>query len=149
MRIIHFRGEIFLLPVLFLLTLFSCDKREEYIPYTYVNFSIDLNINNNLSTPGYSEIFPEPGYGGVIIFCENYDYITPGNSIFHAFDATCTYEVSDTCVLTNEGNSFYGECPCCHSKYEFVTGIPIEGVAVYGLKSYTTYLMGNKVYVKN
>jgi len=148
MRIIYFRRRIFLLSVL-LITLFSCDKREEYIPYVYVNFTVDLIINNDLTIPGNSFIFPGAGYGGVVVCCESYDYTTPGNSIYHAYDATCTYEVSDTCRVTNEGNSYYGECPCCHTKYEFLSGLPIEGVAVYGLKSYSTYLIGNKLYVKN
>jgi nitrite reductase/ring-hydroxylating ferredoxin subunit len=149
MRIIHFGGEKILLPIMLLFIFLSCDKREEYIPYAYVDFTVDLNINNDLATPNYSMIYPYEGYGGVIIYCEFYDYITPGNSIFHAFDATCTYEVSDTCTLTNEGNSFYGECPCCHSKYEFATGNPVEGVAFYPLKSYNISVINNRLYIKN
>lgn len=149
MRIIHIREKIFLIVAAFLFIIVSCDNREDYIPYAYVYFSVDLNINNNLATPGYSMLYPSEGYAGVIVYCEYYDYITPGNSIFHAFDAACTYEVSDTCSITNEGNSFYGLCPYCGTKYEFTTGAPIEGVAPYSLKSYEVSVINNKILVHN
>lgn len=138
----------FLLAIQLLLVV-SCSKREEYIPYRYVNFTVDLNINNNLATPGYSEIFPNEGYGGVIVFCENYDYSTPDNSIYHAYDAACTYDVADTCSLTIEGNSFYGTCPCCNSKYELINGNPVDGVALYTLKAYNVSVVNNILHVYN
>jgi hypothetical protein len=149
MRINCFKHKIFLISTLLLLVFYSCDSREEYIPYAYVNFSVDLNINNNLATPGYSMLYHNEGYGGVIVYCEYYDYTAPGNSIFHAFDATCTYEVSDSCTITNDGNSFYGECPCCHSKYQFSTGYPVEGVATYPLQSYHATVRNNTVTIYN
>jgi nitrite reductase/ring-hydroxylating ferredoxin subunit len=149
MRINHFRGENILLSVILLFVLFSCNKREEYIPYVYVNFTVDLNINNDLAVPGSSMIYPYEGFGGIIIYCEYYDYTAPDNSIFHAFDATCTNEVADTCSLTIEGNSFYGECPCCHSRYEFLTGNPVEGIAFYPLKPYNISVINNRLYIKN
>lgn len=133
-----------------LFTFQSCDdEREEYIPYVYVNFSIDLIINNNLASPGYSYLVKDPGYGGVIIYCEYYDFISPGNSVFHAFDATCTNEVSTECTLINEGNSFYAECPCCKARYELITGYPVDSVGTYPLKEYSVYLMNSKLFVKN
>jgi nitrite reductase/ring-hydroxylating ferredoxin subunit len=149
MRINQFRERFFLFAVLLVFTLFSCDKREEYIPYVYVDFTVYLNIHNDLTTPGYSFLFPNVGYGGVIIMCESYDYTAPANSIFHAFDATCTNEVSDSCTVINEGNSFYAECPCCHSKYELLTGNPIEGAALYALKTYKVTIMGDQIHVSN
>jgi len=138
-----------------LLMFFACDdEREEYVPYVYVNFSIDLFINNNLASPGYSYLVKDslnggPGYGGVIIYCEYYDFISPGNSIYHAFDATCTNEVDKKCTLTNEGNSFYAECPCCGARYELVTGYPVDSLASYPLKEYSVYMMNSKLFVKN
>jgi nitrite reductase/ring-hydroxylating ferredoxin subunit len=128
----------------------SCaNKREEYIPYVTVNFTVDININNDLTTPGFSMIYPNEGYGGVIIYCSVYDYSAPDNSIYYAYDATCTLEVNDSCSVINEGNSIFGECPCCHTKYEFSTGYPIEGEALYPLKSYYISVNSNKLYVHN
>jgi nitrite reductase/ring-hydroxylating ferredoxin subunit len=150
MRIIQFREQIISMLLLFLLLFTACnDKREEYIPYKYVSFYVDLNINNDLATPGFSQIYPYEGYGGVIIYCEFYDFSAPDNSLYHAFDATCTHEVSDTCTIVNEGNSFFGECPCCHSKYELITGNPVEGIAFYPLKYYQVSIINNRLYVKN
>jgi hypothetical protein len=146
----RFRFIIYLAAIIALFTFQSCnDEQDEHIPYVYVNFSIDLLINNSLACPGYSYLVEDPGYGGVIIYCEYYDFISPGNSIFHAFDATCTNEVSTDCTLINEGNSFYAECPCCGAKYELVTGYPLDSLSLYPLKEYSTYVMNNKVFVKN
>jgi len=150
MRIIQFKKQLFSMLLVFILLFSACnDKRDEYIPYKYVNFTVDLNINNDLATPGFSQIYPYEGYGGVIIYCEYYDFSAPDNSLYHAFDAACTQEVNDTCTIINEGNSFFGECPCCHSKYELITGNPVEGVAFYPLKYYQVSVINNRLYVKN
>jgi hypothetical protein len=129
----------------------SCgDKREEYIPYQYVDFTVDININNNLTSPNTSMLYPHEGYGGVIIYCWYYDSSSPDKSIYYAFDATCTLEVNDSCTVINEGNVNVGECPCCHTKYDFSTGgYPIQGEALYPLKSYNISLINNKLYVRN
>ena len=127
----------------------SCgDKQKEYIPYAYVNFTVDLNINNNLKSPGYSMIYPG-GYGGVVVYCYTYDFSAPSNSIYYAYDATCTYEISDTCSIVNKDHSMYGVCPYCHSKFDFNTGYPISGVALYPLKSYTISVLNDVLYVNN
>jgi nitrite reductase/ring-hydroxylating ferredoxin subunit len=149
MGINQFRIKIFLLLASLSLAILSCKEREEYIPYTYVSFTVDLNINNELATPGNSMIYPMEGYGGVIIYCEYYDYLSPDRSLYHAYDAACPYEVNDTCSVVNEGNSFYGVCPCCNSKYEFSTGYPVEGISGYPLKYYTISVVNNKLYVRN
>lgn len=133
----------------FLLTISCADKRKEYIPYAYVNFTVDITINNNLTTPGYSMLYPKEGYGGVIVYCWYYDNSAPDNSIYYAYDATCTFEVSDSCSVFNEGNSITGECPCCHSKYDFSSGYPIQGEALYPLKSYQISVINNKLYIHN
>jgi len=139
----------FLLFIVLLLN-FSCgEKREEYIPYAYVNFTVDLNINNDLTTPSVSMIYPYEGYGGVIIYCSYYDYSAPDKSIYYAYDAACTLEISDTCSIVNEGEGIFGECPCCHTTYEFSTGYPIEGEALYPLKSYNISISNNKLYIRN
>lgn len=149
MRIILSLKNIFYLFVFLCFILVSCEDREEYIPYVEVSFSVDLNINNNLATPGYSMLYPGEGFGGVIVYCEYYDYVTPDKSIFKAYDAACTLEVEDSCSIINTGNSFFGECPCCHSQYEFTNGQPVEGDAVYSLKRYKATVISNKVYVRN
>jgi len=128
----------------------SCkNKREEYIPFTYVNFTVDINIKNDLTIPGYSIIYPNEGFGGVIVVCYYYDSSAPDNSIYYAFDAACTFEVSDSCSVNNDGNSLFGECPCCHTKYDLSSGYPIQGEALYPLKSYKISIINNMLYIRN
>ncbi len=142
--------RILLIFSFFPLLFTSCDEeQQDYVPFVYVDFTIDLTINNYLTSPGYSELIPQAGYGGVLIYCEYYDFSSPGNSVYHAFDATCTNELSKECTIINEGKSFYAVCPCCSSKYELVTGYPVEGDAKRPLKYYNIGLLGNKLIVKN
>ena len=151
MRSYQLSQSVFSFLLLFALffTISCANKREEYIPYAYVNFTVDITINNNLTTPGYSLIYPNEGFGGVVVYCSYYDYSAPANSIYYAYDAACTFEVSDSCSVTNEGNSIFGECPCCNTKYDFSSGYPIQGVALYPLKSYSITVLNNKLYIRN
>jgi len=145
---------IFSILILAVLLLnFSCaNRREEYIPYTFVNFTVDININNDLTSPNSSMLYPYEGYGGVIIYCWYFDSSAPSNSIYYAFDATCTLEVTDSCSIVNKGYNNLGECPCCHTKYDFSSGgypIPNTGEALYPLKSYNISVINNKLFVRN
>lgn len=139
----------FLLLFALFFTISCGNKREEYIPFVPVNFTVDIAINNDLTTPGFSLIYPNEGFGGVVVYCSYYDYSAPANSLYFAYDAACTFEVNDSCSVVNEGNSFFGECPCCHTKYEFSTGYPVEGQALYPLKSYSISVLNNKLYIRN
>ena len=78
-------------------------------------------------------IVNDAGYGGngIIVYRSS-------ESIFNAFDRTCTYEVSDTCAVEFDENNIAGAaCPICGSKYELVNyGMPTSGKAKHSLKSY-------------
>ncbi|HPR33437.1 MAG TPA: hypothetical protein PLK12_15155 [Prolixibacteraceae bacterium] len=138
--------------ILFVVSFSSCnDDPVDYIPYRYVNVTVDLNINTNLASSGYSEYYAEAGYGGLIIYCEFYDYSAPDNSLFHAWDAACPFEASRECIVENDGNSFHGTCPCCGSKFQFSSGFPTDddAPATYPLKEYSVTIMNNKLYISN
>lgn len=129
---------------------FSCDNNnDDYIPYVPVNFTVDLNIFNDLTTTGFSQKYDQPGYGGVLVFCEFYDAANPYASIYHAYDATCTLEIDSTCSLTNKGNNVMAVCPCCGSKYSLFDGFPIEGSASVPLKFYNVSVLNNKLYISS
>lgn len=106
----------------------SCDKvQESNIPDVPFSFTINLNIANELTIPGNSLLFPG-GYGGVIVYCE-----LPGQ--YYAFDATCTYEISQSCKIINEG--VLGTCSCCESQFILIGGaFPSKGPAAAPLKQY-------------
>jgi len=128
----------------------SCnDSNDDYIPYVPVDFSIDLNTFNELTTTGYSEKYEHDGYNGVIVFCEYYDVVNPYNSIYHAYDAACTFEISDSCSIINNDNNVMAECPCCETKYSLFDGYPISGSATIPLKYYYVSLINNRLYISN
>ena len=127
----------------------SCKEDQNNIPYVPVKFSILLDVYNQLTTPGYSMLFEGVGYGGVIVFCEFYDITTPSNSIYYAFDATCTNEISEDCTLEVEGNSVNAVCPCCESEYSLYGGYPFKGNASIALKQYNITLLNNTLYISN
>lgn len=106
----------------------SCDKvQDSQIPDVPFSFTINLSIANELTIPGNSMLF-QGGYGGVIVYCE-----LPGQ--YYAFDATCTYEISPTCTIVNEG--VLGTCSCCESQFILIGGaFPSQGPAAAPLKQY-------------
>ncbi|MBN1986212.1 MAG: hypothetical protein JW761_07905 [Prolixibacteraceae bacterium] len=114
----------------------SCDKEDNaLIPDVLVPFTINLNIYNDLTVPGNSVFFANAGFGGVIVYCE-----LPGS--YYAFDATCSYEVSSTCRLKNEG--VLGTCECCGSQFILIGGgYPSDGPATRPLRSYQVSFLDN------
>jgi nitrite reductase/ring-hydroxylating ferredoxin subunit len=140
----------FIFIALMYLPVTSCDNNDdEYIPYVPILLDIDLGLINSLKVSGYSMKFPEFGYSGVIVLCQFYDNFAPANSIFQAFDATCTNEITRDCSLEVDDNSIIATCPCCGSKFSLFDGYPIEGVAKRPLRSYKTYLYNENLRVKN
>jgi nitrite reductase/ring-hydroxylating ferredoxin subunit len=112
----------------------SCDEiQDSQVPNVPFSFTINLTIANELTIPGNSMLFPG-GYGGVIVFCEMPD-------TYYAFDATCTYEISQTCKVVNSG--VVGECSCCESKFLFTGGIPAKGPAAAPLRQYNVSKVNN------
>ena len=150
MRINRIKKEIFSIILMILLLPFqACNSDQDYIPYVPVKFTIELSVYNQLMNSGYSMLFEDEGYGGVIVFCEYYDVATPTASLYYAYDATCTFEVSEDCTLENEGNSVNAVCSCCGSEYSLFGGYPFKGDASRGLKSYNVSVLGNRLYISN
>jgi nitrite reductase/ring-hydroxylating ferredoxin subunit len=119
----------FIIFCFLILTPLSCDKIQDTpVPNVPVDFVINLNIVNELTVSGNSVFFPQFGYGGVIVCCE-----LPGS--YYAFDATCTHEISRSCIVQNEG--MIAECPCCGSQFVLLgSAYPSKGPATLPLKQY-------------
>ncbi|PIF06340.1 MAG: hypothetical protein CSA36_02305 [Draconibacterium sp.] len=107
----------------------SCKKiQDSQVPDVPFSFTIDLNILNELTVPGNSVYFPGIGFGGVIVYCEMPDS-------YYAFDATCTYEINQNCIIENEG--VLGTCSCCGSQFMLIGGgSPAKGPAPAPLRQY-------------
>jgi uncharacterized Zn-finger protein len=151
--------RFFLIAVTFVFLLSSCNKKNDVIPDTYVNFTLNLNDPEfiNLSAFGGSVTVDSrtnnwgtaaAGYNGNgIIICF-------GVEEFYAYDRTCPwdYVTNSHSVKVNidPGNSTIAICPECGTKYGLtVGGTPASGVGRYPLKNYRTSFQGNYVTVWN
>jgi len=122
------KGKYLFIILVFMQFSNSCDTIDSQIPDVPFSFAINLNIYNDLKIPGNSAFFPGIGFGGVIVTCESFDS-------YYAYDATCTYEISQNCKLKNDG--ILGTCPCCQSQYVlYYAAYPSSGPAVAPLKQY-------------
>jgi nitrite reductase/ring-hydroxylating ferredoxin subunit len=133
-------GKYLMIFALFVLMNASCDDIDSQIPDVYVNFPINLSIFNELTIPGNSMYFQGPGFGGIIVYCEQ-------EGFYFAFDAACTNEITSNCRV--EPSGLIGTCSCCESKFIFIGGYLDEGPASAPLKQYKTSLYGNMLRVYN
>jgi nitrite reductase/ring-hydroxylating ferredoxin subunit len=123
------KGKYLFLVILFFAIFNSCNKiQDSQVPDIPFSFTINLTIANELLIPGNSMYFPGGGFGGVIVYCEMPD-------VYYAYDATCTYEINQSCKVVNTG--VVGECGCCESKFLFTGGaFPASGPAAAPLRQY-------------
>lgn len=128
-RRIRLRRIVQGMMLLVIMVVLSCDREYDHVvPDVPVSFTLNLIIANELTVAGNSVYIPHEGYGGVVVYCE-----LPGS--WYAFDATCTYEVSQTCRVINDG--VLANCPCCESQYILISGAyPSKGPAAVPLRQY-------------
>lgn len=137
------------LITLLLLPFNSCKSDDDYIPYVPVNLSFNLTVFNELTITGSSTLFDKDGYGGVIVYCQFYDIVNPSQSVYYAYDATCTFEIDLGCTVVNEGENLTATCPCCKSEYSLFDGYPYKGEASKGLKTYNTSVFNDMLRIYN
>jgi hypothetical protein len=151
--------RFFLITAAFVLALASCNKKNDVIPDTYVNFTLNLNDPEfvNLSGFGGSVTIDShtnnwgPGAAG---YDGNGIIICFGVEEYYAYDRTCPWDYvrNSLSVKVNidPGNSTIAVCPKCGTKYGLtVGGTPASGVGRYPLKNYKTSFQGNYVIVWN
>ncbi|HZY26328.1 MAG TPA: hypothetical protein VFE71_10905 [Bacteroidales bacterium] len=141
------------------LSLDSCNKKNDVIPNTYVNFSLDLNDPEfvNLSAFGGSVTVNSRtnNWGtGAAGFDGNGIIVCYGVDEFYAYDRTCPHDYVNNSISIkvniDPGNSTIAICPKCGTKYGLtVGGTPVTGVGRYPLKNYRTSYQGNYVLVWN
>ena len=118
----------------------SCATKENYIPDTYVNIEINLNL------PEYSElnvignsIFIEGGNAGIIIyhFAEN---------TYKIYDRNCSWEPLLDCSFIDSLNSTIAYCNCCTSAFLLdQEGAAINSPALLPLKQYRYSIQQNQM----
>lgn len=132
-----------LLLISAILLLFSCDDNDNYIPETYVNFSILASeiggVGNGIYT---NDVY---GVNGIIIYHKDINQ-------FIAYERTCSYDPSASCAIV-EMNDIYNPTllvdSCCGSKFLIEDGTPFDGPALLPLKQYQTNFDGVYITVFN
>ena len=135
----------------------SCSREEnDVIPYTYVNFTL------NLYDPLFTNLNPQ--FGSIIInantnnwaysggFNDNGIIIFHGVDQFYAYDRTCPHDftIDGSSIKVDIVDLVYAECPVCHTKYGLtIGGTPAEGPGKYPLKNYRVVNYGNSLNITN
>lgn len=146
----------FLLFVILVTTISSCNKKNDVIPYVYVDFTL------NLSDPEFTALNSTFGTALITANTNNWKYsggfqgngiiIFSGADQFYAYDRTCPhdYVTSGLSVKVNVVDILYAECPTCHTRYALPNGgTPSSGIGRYPLKNYKVISYGNSITVTN
>jgi nitrite reductase/ring-hydroxylating ferredoxin subunit len=151
--------RFFLILSALTLILSSCNKKNDVIPDTYVNFTLNLNDPEFVSLIGFgASVIVDSrtnNWGsGAAGYDSNGIIICSGIEEFYAYDRTCPhdYVVNSLSIKVNidPKNSMIAICPKCGTKYGLtVGGTPASGVGRYPLKNYKTSFQGNYVTVWN
>jgi nitrite reductase/ring-hydroxylating ferredoxin subunit len=141
------------------IVLSSCNKKNDVIPSTYVNFTLDLNdpefVNLNAMGGSVTVDSHTNNWGaGAAGFDGNGIIIYAGVDEFYAYDRTCPhdYVVNSLSIKVNidKTNSTIAICPKCGTTYALSAGgTPASGIGRYPLKNYRTSFQGNLVIVWN
>jgi nitrite reductase/ring-hydroxylating ferredoxin subunit len=149
----------FLITMALVIVLSSCNKKNDVIPSTYVNFTLDLNdpefVNLNAMGGSVTVNSHTNNWGaGAAGFDGNGIIIYAGVDEFYAYDRTCPhdYVVNSLSIKVNidKTNSTIAICPKCGTTYALSAGgTPASGIGRYPLKNYRTSFQGNLVIVWN
>jgi nitrite reductase/ring-hydroxylating ferredoxin subunit len=156
---IHLKVAIFFIGILLVITSGSCYKKNDVIPYTYVDFTVDT------ANPIYSGL---DAFGGAVIVDASsvavpgtYKSGYNGNGIivfagvdgeYYAYDTTCPYEYTlnkaSIAVKLDPSSSIFAVCPKCGTRYALsANGTPQSGPGRYPLKNFLTSYDGRYVKV--
>lgn len=139
--------------------LISCEKnKNDVIPDTIVNFTMDIRgdilfadlnaIGNSVIVTSQTNNWGRYSAGfesnGIIVYRAT-------DEQFYAYDRTCPYDyaVNNKSIKVNV-DFIQAVCPSCSTSYSLPTGgVPISGPGNYQLKNYRTYFDGRYLSVEN
>ena len=133
----------FLLAFCFFLV--TCSENENSIPNVYLNLEIDLNSPEHiqLKSLGGNTIITDHGYKGVIVYRFS-------NSEYKAYDRSCSFQPNLNCSKIDSISSALAFCGCCSSVFLLdQDGQVANGPAILQLKSYSTLLQENLLFISN
>jgi nitrite reductase/ring-hydroxylating ferredoxin subunit len=125
----------------------SCTKNQNIVPYVYVDqyINISLPLYSSLNSIGGWTYIEDVGSRGIIIYRQSYDQ-------FSAYDRHCTFNADNPCGrATVDSTNSYVECACDSSRYQLFDGLVIQGPASYSLKNYQTSfdIVSNQIHIYN
>jgi hypothetical protein len=134
-----------LTAIILLLGVNSCSKKETPVPYSSINFTIDLDLPqySKLQTPD-NWLYVTGGINGLIIFNTGNGTSNP----FVVFDRTCTYNPSNGYVKVNS-NNVYATDSTCGSVFNIINGGVQHSPATVPLKQYNCTFDGVNLTVTN
>jgi len=145
---------LYFLAILFASAFFSAcssDKvNEEIIPYTYINFKINLDYYNHLNPIGNSLYFKQMPGGGSLGYRGHGIIVTHTMDGYVTYDATCTLDINSGEALVLKEP--LAECPVCKSRFSLLDAYPLNNSeARYPLKKYRTRYSSsnNTLYISN
>lgn len=141
-----------LIALVFILIFWGCEKEENRstsIPGRPVYIDINTTLEHDFNNPYYSKIYPDQGYGGVIVI-SYYDYNNNTNLTLGAFDLSCPYEANASNKVEQKGKTEV-ECPKCKSIFEIGdgTGKCKSGPSTERLRSYYISKDGSTYRIRN
>lgn len=151
--------RFFIISLLLIITVASCNKKNDVIPDVYVDFTLDTYDPEfvDLNAIGGSDTISARtnNWGrGAAGYAGNGIIITRGVDEFFAYDRTCPHDyiVNELSIKVNIDvtNFMRAVCPACSTEYELLAyGTPATGIGQYPLKNYKTNFDGRWVRVWN
>lgn len=149
--------RFFLISLALIITLSSCNKKNDVIPDVSVNFYLDIYdpqfvtlsaVGNHIivtsQTNNRGALSAGYDYNGIIVYSSDLD-------VFSAYDRTCPhdYAVNSLSIKVNVDFTL-AVCPKCGTTYALAAGgTPVSGVGRYPLKNYRTSFDGRLIRVWN
>jgi nitrite reductase/ring-hydroxylating ferredoxin subunit len=96
-------------------------------------------------------VYLREGYRGIILY-------RTGEDRYVAFDRTCSFNTKDSCAFVSmDSNRVQMRCgqfnpdfqPCCNSRFDASSGIPISGDARIPLRQYFTAVQGTTIIISS
>jgi hypothetical protein len=108
-------------------------------PAAFSSIYINLNLPayNGLRTVGGYAYIGDGGVRGIILYHQaQFNYI--------AYERNCSYRPNEACATVDvDISTLFMHDPCCHSQFDFSTGMPTGGPAWRPLRKYETLLSGS------
>lgn len=135
--------RIFILAMMSILIINACKDKENPVPTTYVNITIDLNeAEFNDLVPG-SYKYLTGGVSGIVVYRKTFEEFT-------ALERTCPHEAeTDIRVSVIPDNTLFLECKTCESRFYIEDGSVTKGPSEFPLRSYKTMYNGRYLRIYN